>query len=114
MNASVFLDTVGLLALWNRRDQWHEAAKSAFTKLTESRCNLVTTSFVLLECGNAAAKHPFRNTVFALRQQLAVSGNLLDPTYEELHQAWTAYASGEADRQVSWITCHSLSCVARR
>jgi len=29
MNA-VFLDTVGLLALWNRSDQWHESAKQLF------------------------------------------------------------------------------------
>ena len=59
MNA-VFLDTVGLLALWNRSDQWHESAEAAFQSLLARRSPLLTTSLVLLECGNAAARHPFR------------------------------------------------------
>ena len=29
----VFMDTVGLLALWNSDDQWHEAAEKAFAKI---------------------------------------------------------------------------------
>ena len=32
MNA-VFLDTVGLLALWDEADQWHGLADRAFTRL---------------------------------------------------------------------------------
>ena len=58
MNA-VFLDTVGLLALWNRSDQWHESAEAAFQSLLARRSLLLTTSLVLLECGNAAARHHF-------------------------------------------------------
>ena len=30
---TVFLDTVGLIALWNRSDQWHAAAASAYQRL---------------------------------------------------------------------------------
>ncbi len=54
MNA-VFLDTVGLLALWDTSDQWHHAAEKAFSRLREEKPSLLTTTFVLLECGNAAA-----------------------------------------------------------
>ena len=35
MNAA-FLDTVGLLALWDTSDQWHQAAEQAFSKLREA------------------------------------------------------------------------------
>jgi hypothetical protein len=28
-----FLDTVGLLALWDRSDQWHVMAEAAFSRL---------------------------------------------------------------------------------
>jgi hypothetical protein len=31
----VFLDTVGLVAVWNRSDQWHAAATAAFTGLLQ-------------------------------------------------------------------------------
>jgi predicted nucleic acid-binding protein len=56
---TVFLDTVGLLALWDESDQWHAAAQSGFNQMLGSQANVVTTSFVLLECGNAAAWAPF-------------------------------------------------------
>ena len=52
---AVFLDTVGLLALWDLSDQWHAAAEAAFKELSQRRATLVTTAYILLECGNAAA-----------------------------------------------------------
>lgn len=33
----VFLDSVGLIALWNERDQWHVAATRAFADLRAKR-----------------------------------------------------------------------------
>lgn len=64
----VLLDTVGLLALWNHSDQWHVAAKRAFDgSVVALHKGLLTTTFVLLECGNAAARHPFRREVDLLR-----------------------------------------------
>ena len=112
MSETVFLDTVGLIALWNRRDQWHELAKSAFAKIVKSRRSVATTPFVLLECGNAAARHPFRMSVVALRDQLAANAALLDLTQEELEQAWGSYASGEADQ--AGIVDHVSFVVMRR
>ena len=53
---SVFLDTVGLLAVWDVRDQWHDAA---FSQILEDGWFPITSSFVLLECGNAAARRPY-------------------------------------------------------
>jgi len=53
--SKVFLDTVGLLALWDTADQWHEAAEEAFSKMAAANLELWTTTFVLLECGNATA-----------------------------------------------------------
>jgi len=59
--SSVFVDSVGLLALWNSSDQWHGAAKNAFAQINDGRTRLLTTAFVLLECGNAASRTPFRS-----------------------------------------------------
>ena len=71
---TVFLDTVGLLALWDESDQWHPAAQGAFERLREERTSLLTTSFVLLECGNAAARRPYRQAVVRLRTRLESAG----------------------------------------
>jgi len=92
---TVFLDTVGLLALWDNSDQWHDAAEKAFRELAESRPALCTTTFVLLECGNAAARRPYRSAVDRLRQRLELSGMLISPSDEDWSQAWAAYRNAE-------------------
>lgn len=94
MNA-VFLDTVGLLALWDTTDQWHEAAEKAFSTLAEERPTLLTTTFVLLECGNAAARRPYRAAVDRLRERMEPTRLLISPTEEDWREAWAAYRQGQ-------------------
>ncbi len=112
MKGALFLDTVGLLALWNRRDQWHVVAKKAFGEQVTLRTRLVTTSTVLLECGNSAARTPFRQSVVILRNQLLEGGNLLEPTRDDIEQAWSAYEQGGANQ--AGIVDHILFIVMRR
>jgi hypothetical protein len=52
---TVFLDTVGLIALWDTADQWHSAAEGAFSSIVSHRKRMLTSSFFLLECGNSPA-----------------------------------------------------------
>ncbi len=92
----VFLDTVGMIAVWDDTDQWHAAARAAFQALlAQGRC-LLTTSFVLCECGNAAARRPYRADVNELRRFLIQEQLLVDPTPQEVEAAWMAYEHGEA------------------
>lgn len=93
---SVFFDTVGLLALWNVDDQWHSQAETAFRQLQSAPFRLITTPYVLIEYGNAAARTAFRSDVFELRNELVAHGNLLSPTVHEEQTAWSAYTRGEA------------------
>lgn len=88
---TIHLETVGLLALWETTDQWHLPAEAAMRSLRRFPVRLVTTSFVLLECGNAAARKPYRNDVFVLWQRLKATGDLILPTDAEVEQAWQAY-----------------------
>lgn len=111
MNA-VFLDTVGLLALWNRSDQWHESAEAAFQSLLLRRSPLLTTSLVLLECGNAAARHPFRQQVCDLRAVLRSRGELIEPTDAEVNNSWVAFERGDAGQ--AGIVDHISFAVMRR
>lgn len=92
----VFLDTVGMVALWNESDQWHSAAQNAFDELKRVRTDVVTTIDVLLECGNAAARRPFRPAVKQWREALAASSAIIEPTADDRSMAWAAYDRGEA------------------
>jgi predicted nucleic acid-binding protein len=92
----VFLDTVGLIALWNGSDQWHAAADQAFAQILDRRQPLVTTTFVLLECANAAARRPFRTQVCRLRETLEQRNELVVPIADDWKDAWMDYEQGKA------------------
>jgi predicted nucleic acid-binding protein len=105
---AVFVDTVGLIAVWNASDQWHQAADAACRALQARGAPLVTTDLVLYECGNAAARRPYRPRVNVLRQSLIAEGAVIVPTDLEIEWAWTAYDRGEAGQagiidQVSFV-----------
>lgn len=92
----VFLDTVGLLAVWDRADQWHAAAERTFSGLRRSLRPMVATTFVLSECGNAAARRPYRTRVCRLREILETAGDLISPNDADWNAAWAAYERGVA------------------
>lgn len=94
---TVFLDTVGLLAVWDESDQWHRSAQKCFLELVSKKADLVTSSFVLLECGNAAARRPYRAAVSRLRQQMELGNRLIVPTAEDWQAAWLGYSRGKTD-----------------
>src|SRR4051794_16875351 len=87
----IFMDTVGLLALWNARDPWHEKARVAFEEATADGPELFTTELVLLECANAASRAPFRRDVIEVREQFAADDKLIIPSEEDRVEAWEAY-----------------------
>jgi predicted nucleic acid-binding protein len=110
---AVFLDTVGLVALWDKADQWHNAAEKAFAQIIAQRRQFTTTSFILLECGNTAARRPYRNEVSVLRDKLEQRGELIIPTEDDWRAAWAAYDRGDAAQagivdQVSFVVMRKL------
>jgi len=91
----LFLDTVGIIAVWDDADQWHAAAFAAYQKLLAYGRRVITTPAILLECGNAAARRPYRTDVTDLRRMLMKEKLLIEPTAQEIEDAWTAYERGE-------------------
>ena len=85
--STVFLDTVGLVAVWDEADQWHAAAETAFAKIVSERQPFLTTSFILLECANAAARRPYRNEVSLLRKNLELRDELVIPNAQDWQAA---------------------------
>src|SRR6266540_3698585 len=108
----VFLDTVGLIAAWDTTDQWHAAAEPVFLQLVASGRQLLTTTLVLYECGNAAARRPYRTTVDDLRIWLAGRNWLIEPTVNDLDTAWADYRAGHAGS--AGIVDHISFAVMRR
>jgi predicted nucleic acid-binding protein len=109
----VFLDTVGLLATWDERDQWHTSAAPVFFQLLKENAVLFTTEFVLAECANAAARKPYRSQVAILRDQLAAQNRITKLEYDTLAAAWLAYRQGNSQAaglvdQVSLIEMRRL------
>jgi predicted nucleic acid-binding protein len=90
----VFLDTVGLIALWDDRDQWHQSAAMAYQRLLTDRSVLITTDAVLLECGNVASRLRTRPIVSLFRRSLMEDRRLVLPDAREIEAAWTAYQNG--------------------
>ena len=111
MNA-VFLDTVGLIAVWDLADQWNTAADAAYQIVIQQGRRLATTTLILWECGNAAARRPFRQRVNTLRHYLLQEGLLIEPTAQEIEEAWAAYDRGEAGQ--AGIVDHVSFQVMRR
>jgi predicted nucleic acid-binding protein len=109
----VFLDSVGLLATWDTRDQWHVYANPVFAQLLREGTLLFTTELILAECGNAAARKPYRARVEVLRRTLARQGRVADLDVAVLDQAWQTYSvagpegAGLVD-QVSFIVMRQL------
>ncbi|MEO5959947.1 MAG: hypothetical protein ABIZ49_08310 [Opitutaceae bacterium] len=85
----------GFAALWDTSDQWHSAAETAFVGFRDQNRRLLTTSFVLLECGNAAARRPYRSAVCRLRDSLSAAQMLIEPTGEEVEKAWVNFRNGD-------------------
>jgi hypothetical protein len=94
----IFLDTVGLLAVWDVDDQWHNAAEGAYRQIVSARQPVVTTTFILLECGNAAARHTYREDVCILRRTLDLRNEVIVPTDDEWASSWEAFQRGEVGR----------------
>lgn len=90
---AVFLDTVGLIAVWDEDDQWHTPAARTFAELIRKQTVMVTTSYILAECGNAASRRPYRADVVELRATLERKQRVLFPTEDDWQEAWPRYAA---------------------
>lgn len=108
----VFLDTVGMIAVWDDTDQWHADARAAYDRLLRQDRKLVTTPLVLCECGNASARRTYRTDVCELRSELLREGLLIEPTAQEIEDVWSAYERGEAGQ--AGIVDHLSFRVMRR
>src|SRR5436853_5361985 len=95
-----------MLAVWDEADQWHAAANAAFEKICANRLPVVTTSFVLLECGNAAARRPYRHIVVEWRDVMLANDGLIAPSDEDWRKPGSAMSEANIAKPGWLIRCH--------
>jgi hypothetical protein len=105
---TAFLDTIGLIATWDRSDQWHVAASAAYAALTARPVRLVTSTLVLFECGNASARRPYRRAPYDLWVALETADDLLHPTADRSGGLGRPTPRHPSAGPGSWITCRSF------
>jgi uncharacterized protein len=73
---------------------------------------LLTTTLVLLECGNAVARKPYRRRIAGMWREFHDDGTLIAPGDADIESAWAAYECGEAGQ--AGIVDHVSFVVMRR
>lgn len=69
-NETLFLDTAYVLALFNTRDQWHQAAVEWQQKIVADRKYILTTEFVLAEIGDGLSSRNLRSQAVKIIRSL--------------------------------------------
>ena len=103
---------LGSLRFGTSRTSGTPGADAAYRNVIQQGRRLATTPLILWECGNAAARRPFRQRVNVLRQKLLKMGLLIEPTDQEIDDAWAAYDQGQAGQ--AGIVDHVSFQVMRR
>ena len=105
----VFLDTVGLIALLNRDDEYHRSASAVFARIAEEGRGVLTTNLVLGEVGNGLARTSLRKEVAWLIGQLHA-----DPVSTVIHVDRDTFVQGvdlylaRADKLWGLVDCVSF------
>lgn len=106
MSSRIFIDTLFVIALINRRDQYHKQASELADKF-EGNLFLITDA-VLLEIGNALARN-YRNEAVVVIEQFLASEEVevVRLTPELFDQAFALYKASQ-DKEWSLVDCISF------
>jgi predicted nucleic acid-binding protein len=108
-SGGVFLDTVGLLALANRRDPLHARAIELSQALAETRVQAVTSDWILAEFLASGAAVPFRGTTVQTTRLLlrAPRTRVIPASRRSFMEAFELYAN-RPDKAWSLVDCSSF------
>ena len=112
MNA-VFVDTSGLLALLNPKDEHHAVADRAFANLRARQVSLVSTSFVLVETYALVGRRLGLEAVRSFRTEFAPLINVVWVD-EALHEAGLDLLLGRRKRLLSLVDAVSFVTMRQR
>jgi predicted nucleic acid-binding protein len=108
----ILLDTVGLLALVNRNDQWHAAAQAAYASHQLSQSDFIATSYITAEACSAASRTPLRARVASIVREMSDDNRLIYPTKDEYLSALDEYEQSQP-YGASLVDCISFQVMRR-
>ena len=110
-----FLDASGLIAMISDRDARHSEAKAVWRRLVRGGEPLLTTTFVLLECGNGMSRRRYRTQAVRLRQLLITSPQIdvVRPSVVQEAEAWERFGR-RRDKEWGITDCVSFVVMEER
>ena len=105
----VFVDTSALIALGNKRDNFHSSAIRVRAELQEKKAEFVTTSAVLLEFGNAFSRISLKPTAISLIEAIKNSRKWTCITLDDkcFNQGFSLYKQVQ-DKEWGMVDCTSI------
>ena len=115
MKNSVFVDTVAWLALVNKSEDFHEAARTVRDQLIQQKVKLTTTDFVVVEIANSLARLPLRGVARKLIDFIRTSDTveLVTITTEFFEKAYQLYCARD-DKEWGLTDCTSFVVMQKR
>ena len=109
MKNTIFVDTVAWLALVNKSEDLHDAARKVRDRLIQQKAKLITTDFVVVEIANSLARLPLRGVALKLIDFIRTSGTveLVTITPELSEKAYQLYCS-RVDKEWGLTDCTSF------
>lgn len=105
----IFLDAAYAIALSISNDQYHEQAMALRGQLKVAPTRMVTTRAVLLEIGNALAKHRYRVAAIQLLESLEGDPNVeIVPLSQDLYERAFQLYRDRVDKEWGITDCVSF------
>jgi predicted nucleic acid-binding protein len=109
MKNTVFVDTVAWLALVNKSEELHDAARLVRDQIIQQKAKLITTDFVVVEIANSLARLPLRGVARKLIDFIRTSDTveLVTISPELFEKAYQLYCSRD-DKEWGLTDCTSF------
>jgi uncharacterized protein len=109
MRNAVFVDTAAWLALVNKSEDLHEAARVERDHLIQQKAKLVTTDYVVVEIANSLARLPLRGVARKLIDFVKASDSveIVAISPEIFERAYQLYCSHD-DKEWGLTDCTSF------
>jgi predicted nucleic acid-binding protein len=110
MTKYIFTDTSALIAVLNKKDQYHDKAAATFHSILNGPSSLLITSHIFAETLTRIARRVSQQAAITagarIRNEARIA--MVTPTHEALDQAWEIFQSYH-DQQFSFVDCISFA-----
>lgn len=110
MNKYIFTDSSALIAVLNKKDQYHGQASAALTAILKSPVTILLTTHIFAETITRIARKVSRQAAITAGTHIRNEARIVivTPSQEAIDQAWEIFQS-YLDQQFSFVDCISFA-----